>query len=84
MMKQRPNTGFARCAHCGAEYTPFTTFNHNMQRLCKAWKYRHEAKCKFRTPALRLGDGLGIKNPLAIINAMTERGRVNAIIQDML
>lgn len=48
------NTGYAECAHCGAEYRLFTIFNRDMQALCKIWKRRHERACAGRTPKQRL------------------------------
>jgi hypothetical protein len=48
------NLGFASCSHCGAEFRLFTIFNRDMGGLCKAWKRKHEFKCKDRTPEQRL------------------------------
>jgi hypothetical protein len=48
------NTGFAVCAHCGAEFRLLTIFNRDMQGLAKVWKRRHERGCAKRTPEQRL------------------------------
>ena len=45
--------GHAHCAYCGADFRLFTIFNRDMQGLCKAWKNRHERRCKTRTPDQR-------------------------------
>jgi hypothetical protein len=47
------NIGMSRCIYCGAEYRLVTISNRDMQGLCKAWKARHENKCKFRSPMQR-------------------------------
>lgn len=47
------NTGYAQCAHCGAEFRLFTIFNRDMQALCKNWRRRHERTCVERTPKQR-------------------------------
>ncbi len=45
--------GEACCEYCGAIFRLFTIFNRDMQGLCKAWKRRHEKRCKNRSPAQR-------------------------------
>lgn len=47
------NTGHAICNFCGAEFRLFTIFNRDMQGLCKAWRRKHEHKCRSRLPAER-------------------------------
>jgi len=46
--------GYASCQYCGAEFRLFTIFPRDMGGLARAWKIRHERKCKNRTPAQRL------------------------------
>lgn len=41
------------CEFCGATYSLFTIFNKDMGGLCKAWRNRHEFKCKNWTPEQR-------------------------------
>lgn len=48
------NSGHASCRYCGAEFRLFTIFNRDMSGLCKAWKSKHEFRCKDRTISQRL------------------------------
>lgn len=45
--------GYASCEYCHAEFRLFTIFKKDMGGLAKAWKRRHERKCKNRTPSQR-------------------------------
>lgn len=45
--------GFASCEYCHAEFRLFTIFKKDMGGLAKAWKRKHEFKCKKRTPKQR-------------------------------